>query len=42
MADGGISSIAVTGSTAAAGPTSASSAHQNTQPTYIVNKIIKL
>lgn len=25
-----------------AGPSSASSAHQNTQPTYIVNKIIKL
>ena len=30
------------GTSASAGPTSASSAHQNTQPTYIVNKIIKL
>jgi len=31
-----------TPSIGSAGPTSASSAHQNTQPTYIVNKIIKL
>lgn len=30
------------GSTSSSGGTSASSAHQNTQPTYIVNKIIKL
>lgn len=37
--DGAVPGASTTGST---GGTSASSAHQNTQPTYIVNKIIKL
>lgn len=42
LADGGASSVAVSGSTASAGGTSASSAHTNAPPTIITNKIIKL
>ena len=41
-ASGAANLVISTTSTGTAGPTSASSAHQNTQPTYIVNKIIKL
>lgn len=39
---GGGTLVQTSASVSSAGPVSASSAHQNTQPTYIVNKIIKL
>ena len=41
-AGGGSDVSYAAGTSGSAGGTSASSAHQNTQPTYIVNKIIKL